>query len=130
MLHSLKFSYRTLRKSPQFTILNLAGLSIGLACVFLIGLWIYDEESTDHFHKNDQRLYQVMLNVKVVDKILTQPQTPGLLAPSFAKEMPEVEYGSFVALSILIIKLIFTAPYKHTDGLSFAAHPTRERDWT
>jgi ABC-type antimicrobial peptide transport system permease subunit len=93
MLHSLKFSYRTIRKSPQFTILNLAGLSIGLACVFLIGLWIHDEKDTDRFHKNDQRLYQVMLNVKVVDKILTQPQTPGLLAPSFAKEMPEVEYA-------------------------------------
>lgn len=93
MRQHFKRIFRTFRKSPQFTILNLAGLSIGMACVFMIGLWINDERSIDRFHKNESRLYQVMLNADVTDQILTQPESPAPLAPAFAREMPEVEYA-------------------------------------
>ncbi|HZY38456.1 MAG TPA: ABC transporter permease, partial [Mucilaginibacter sp.] len=87
----LKFAWRNLLKDRQFTILNLIGLSTGLACTFLIYLWVNDELQVDKFNKNDNRLYQAMLNIPVADGTQTQEYTPGLLAKSLADEIPEIE---------------------------------------
>ena len=56
----LKTAWRNFIKDKQFSLLNLLGLSTGLACVLLIYLWVSDELSVDKFNANDSRLYQVM----------------------------------------------------------------------
>lgn len=38
----LKIAWRNLIKDRQFTLLNFVGLSVGLACTSLIGLWVAD----------------------------------------------------------------------------------------
>ena len=86
-----KTSWRNLLKDRRFTLLNLAGLSAGLACVLLIYLWVRDELNIDKFHKNGDRLYEVMAHIKLPDGIETQENTPYLLARALVKEMPEVE---------------------------------------
>jgi putative ABC transport system permease protein len=92
MLRSyLKIAWRNLRKDRQFTVLNLIGLSTGLACALLIGLWVSDELKVDKFHKKDRQLFQVMQNIPEADGILTIEHTPGLLANALKEEMPEVE---------------------------------------
>ena len=55
-----KSAWRNFTKNKQFSLLNLLGLSTGLACVLLIYLWVNDELSVDHFNANDNQLYQVM----------------------------------------------------------------------
>jgi ABC-type antimicrobial peptide transport system permease subunit len=89
--NSFKTSWRNLVKDRRFTLLNLAGLSAGLIGVLLIYLWVADELNVDKFHKNGDRLYEVMAHVKLPDGIETQESTPYLLARALAKEMPEVE---------------------------------------
>jgi len=86
-----KTSWRSLLKDRRFTLINLAGLSAGLAGVLLIYLWVTDELSVDKFHKNGDRLYEVMAHIKLPDGIETQESTPYLLARALVKEMPEVE---------------------------------------
>ena len=88
---NFKIAWRNLLRHRQFTLLNLIGLSTGLACVLFIYLWVNDERNVDRFHKNDSRLYQVMGHIKLPDGIHTQENTPGLLARSMADEMPEIE---------------------------------------
>ncbi len=89
-----KLAWRNLIKNLQFTFLNLIGLSTGLACAVLIYLWVSDEMHINKFNENDSRLYQVMQ--PATDGNETQENTPGLLASSLAKEMPEVEYAASV----------------------------------
>ena len=55
-----KIAWRSLLKDKQFTILNVFGLSAGLACSLLIFFWVIDEISFDKFFKNDERLYKLM----------------------------------------------------------------------
>ena len=50
---------RHLIKNGSYTLLNIGGLSIGLACFTLIGLWVKNEFSYDSFHKNADRIYRV-----------------------------------------------------------------------
>ncbi|HWK03184.1 MAG TPA: ABC transporter permease [Puia sp.] len=94
--HYFTIAWRNLEKDRSFTILNLLGLATGLACTILIYLWVSDERQVDTFNKNDSRLFQVLKNSKNSDGIGTDERTPGLLATTLAREIPEVEYATAV----------------------------------
>jgi ABC-type antimicrobial peptide transport system permease subunit len=89
-----KVIWRSLLRERQFTLLNLIGLSTGLACALLIWLWVNNERSIDHFNKHDERLYQVIkTSVNGDGTIDTHETTPALMAQSMAADFPEVEYA-------------------------------------
>src|SRR5882672_5705079 len=90
---NFKIAWRSLLKDRQFSILNLIGLSAGLACAILIYIWVSDELQVDKFHKNDTRLFQVMENRDQASGIWTAPSSSGLMADALVKDMPEVEYA-------------------------------------
>lgn len=57
-----KIAWRNLTKNKVFSFINISGLAVGMAVAMLIGLWIYDEVSTDKHHQNYETLYRVMMN--------------------------------------------------------------------
>jgi ABC-type antimicrobial peptide transport system permease subunit len=77
----------------------LAGLSVGLASVLLIFIWVQDELSMDSFHVQDDRLFQVMENHVDDGNIRTMESTSGLLGESLKQDFPEVEYAAMVTPS-------------------------------
>jgi predicted permease len=92
----LKISWRNLIRDRQFSLLNVLGLSVGLTCALLIGLWVADEWQMEKYNPNDNRLYQVMTNLKTSNGLETGYYTPGILARSLRTEFPEVEDASTV----------------------------------
>ena len=89
-----KIGWRNLTKDKQFSILNLLGLSTGLACALLIYLWVANELSVDKFNDKDSRIYVAVKTALNSDGTFsTFYYTQGLLAQSMAKELPEVEYS-------------------------------------
>ncbi|MCW5911662.1 MAG: ABC transporter permease [Cyclobacteriaceae bacterium] len=86
-----QITMRTFLKHKGFSFINVAGLSIGLACSLLIFLWVSDERGIDRFHEKDERLYQVMQNMSFPGGIHTTDATPGLLADALLEEVPEIE---------------------------------------
>lgn len=89
--HNLFLFFRNIKKYKSTFLINVIGLSTGLAGVLLISLWVFDELSIDTFHENDDRLYQVFGNYETGDKIETLPYLPDLLAETMAEELPDVE---------------------------------------
>ena len=90
--NNLKIAWRNLLNDRQFAFLNLTGLATGLACTFLIYLWVSDELNVDQFHRNGGRLYEVMQNIPLADgSPLTIDNTPDPLARALAEQMPEVK---------------------------------------
>ncbi|WP_316817887.1 ABC transporter permease [Pedobacter nyackensis] len=87
--HHLLLIYRNFRRYKNSFFINLIGLSTGISCALLIYLWVNDEMKMDRFH-ND-RLYQVMANENITEGVNTVDATPGILAETMVKEMPEVE---------------------------------------
>ncbi|MBN1272864.1 MAG: ABC transporter permease [Candidatus Aminicenantes bacterium] len=57
----LKVSWRNITKSKIHSLINILGLTVGLACCFYIFLWVKDELSYDRFNKNMDQLYRVYL---------------------------------------------------------------------
>src|SRR5579859_7020430 len=53
-------AWRNLLKNKAFSLINISGLAIGMAIALLIGLWVLDELSFDSYHRNHDRIAQVM----------------------------------------------------------------------
>lgn len=88
--HNLLIAFRNLQRHKASFFINLIGLSTGLACSFLIWLWVQDELHFDKFHKNDSNLFQVMELSKENGNTLVKEGTQGPLADAMAKDLPEV----------------------------------------
>src|SRR5215213_8862392 len=90
----LKTALRILKKNKGFSLLNLVGLSLGMACAALILLWVHDEMSYNKFHRNYSTLYQVIENQTYEGKTYTFSALPGLFAPAIKTELPEIKYAA------------------------------------
>ncbi|HXB05633.1 MAG TPA: ABC transporter permease [Puia sp.] len=62
---------RNFARNKVHSFINIAGLSVGMAVAILIGLWIYDEISFDHYHPNHDRIAMVMQKFKVNGEVHT-----------------------------------------------------------
>ncbi|HVW13654.1 MAG TPA: ABC transporter permease [Mucilaginibacter sp.] len=89
-----KVAWRNLSKNKAHTFINVAGLSVGLACSLLILLWVQNERSINAFHKNSDRLFEVYQIVHNNGQISGMYDTPGILAEELKKTMPEVQYAT------------------------------------
>ncbi|MGE5845757.1 MAG: ABC transporter permease, partial [Ignavibacteria bacterium] len=104
--HYVLMIFRSFLRFKNTFLINLTGLSTGLACVLFIYLWVNDELNFDKFHEKDAQLYQVMANHNNADRIITMESTPDLLAETFAEEIPEVEYAAAVLPANLIGRFV------------------------
>lgn len=92
--HNFIITLRNFSRNRTSFLINLIGLSTGLACVFLIYLWVNDEVNIDKFYKKDTQLFQLMQNFQRNHGIETADYTPAYLAKALKEEMPEVEYAT------------------------------------
>jgi putative ABC transport system permease protein len=87
----LAIAYRTLRRRLGYTVLNVLGLAVGLACCVLIGLWMQDELSYDAFHANADRTYRVVRAFDMPTLDGTYPYTPPALASTVEDRITGVQ---------------------------------------
>jgi len=89
-----KTAWRNIIRNKVFSVINILGLALGLACSLLIFLWVRDEQNVDAFHKNGKELYQVYERNHFDGKIDASYPTQGLLAEELKKVIPEIQYAS------------------------------------
>jgi ABC-type antimicrobial peptide transport system permease subunit len=81
-----KTALRNLAKSKLHSIINITGLSVGMAVAMLIGLWIYDEISFDRQGEHYDRIAQVIQNVTNNGAVETWKTVPYPLAEVLRKD--------------------------------------------
>lgn len=72
----LKAAWRNLFKNKAFSLINISGLSAGMAVAMLIGLWIWDELSFNKYHQHYDRIARVMENDTYNGEIRTGTAIP------------------------------------------------------
>src|SRR5450631_3309043 len=87
----VKIAFRNLWKNKGFTLINITGLSLGMACSLLILLWVQDERGIDAFHQNSNNLYYIYERNHLGGKIETWYWTQGPLAEELKKQIPEIK---------------------------------------
>jgi predicted permease len=92
--HNLILAFRNFKRYKSSFLINLIGLTSGLACTLFIYLWVNDELNVNKFHEKESQLYQVMEHQQYAEDIMTTTSTPGLLANELKENYPEVEYAA------------------------------------
>jgi putative ABC transport system permease protein len=89
-----KTAFRNLARNKVYSFINIAGLSLGLACAMLIMLYVKDEVSFDRFHKNVNNIYRVVSKSKQQGQEQQMSSTGLLQGPRFTQNVPGIK--SFV----------------------------------
>jgi putative ABC transport system permease protein len=93
-----KTAWRNYQKNRILSLINLGGLSIGIAAVLLIGMYIYSERGYDNFQQNKSSLYRAGFHFWQSGKLLGDGAefTPPF-GPDAQNEFPEIR--SFTRIS-------------------------------
>ncbi|MEL6561119.1 MAG: ABC transporter permease [Bacteroidota bacterium] len=89
---NFKIALRVLMKDRLNTALNLTGLTIGIACFLLLGLYVKQELAYDQFHSKKDRIYRSWLKEDYGEgKTFFSSFTPLRFESLFETEFPEIE---------------------------------------
>jgi putative ABC transport system permease protein len=87
----LKHSLRSFKRQRAYIIINIIGLSIGIACSLLIALFVINEASFDKFNIKKDRIFRAVLNGKVGGQEVTIATSAAVMGPTLLRELPEME---------------------------------------
>ena len=90
--NNLKVAIRNLTRNKIYSLINIVGLGVGIACVVLIMLWVKYETSYDQFHENADRLYRIVFTTE--QKEYHGFYQPAPLANYLKENFPEIEQST------------------------------------
>src|SRR5512136_2075997 len=86
-----RYSIRSFKRQRVYIIINILGLSIGIACSLLIALYVINEASYDKYNVKRDRIYRTILNGKIGGQEVTIATSAAIMGPTMIKEFPEIE---------------------------------------
>ena len=84
----LKVAFRNSRKNPVYTLINVVGLGVGIACCVLITMYVLSERSYDRDYSYSDRLYRVSQSIVFEDESGDAATTPFPLKDALMNEFP------------------------------------------
>ncbi len=88
-----KTAFRSLRRNTNYTIINIAGLAVGIAVCMMIFIIIQFQTSFDHFHTKQDRIYRVITQQHHIDagNISYAKNVPFALPDGLKATFPQLE---------------------------------------
>ena len=87
----LSVAVRNLRRHPAYSLINVAGLAIGMATCILILMYIQDELSYDRYHPHADRVYRIVDDIESGGQTVQTAGTPSGWGPALKRDFPEIE---------------------------------------
>jgi putative ABC transport system permease protein len=95
-----KITLRNIRRHKIFSLLNIAGLSIGIACCIIVLLYVTHELSYDQFHEKKDFIYRVTTQKNVRDTWYFSPDAPWSAGQVLKERFPEVKDYTIYSVSL------------------------------
>lgn len=90
--HQFITAFKHLTRFKNHIKFSLIGLSVGLACVFIISAWTIQELRYDRFHHQSGQIYMVTTDIKdPTGNVSAFPETPQPLAAELLSQIPQIE---------------------------------------
>ncbi len=86
----LRIALRNIKKHKSYSIINILGLAIGMACCILITSYVLYELSYDKYHENANRIYRLKSDAQIGDNHLHLPKSSPPMAEYMVENFPEV----------------------------------------
>ncbi len=90
MFYNLKIAYRNLHRNGLYSVLNIAGLAVGITAAALIFLWANSHLRYNRDISNVENIYEVAVNQRYGDKIITFFVASGPLSKTLEESYPEI----------------------------------------
>jgi putative ABC transport system permease protein len=91
LLNYFKIGLRKLRRQRIYSLINIAGLAVGLACCSIIILYVTNELSYDSYHPDADRIYRVAVHQINIVGEFSMALSRGPLGPELRANYPQVE---------------------------------------
>jgi putative ABC transport system permease protein len=91
LFNYLKVSFRNLWREKFNSLINIIGLSVGIACTILIVMYVTDELTFDSFHRNSDNLYRVKTIMTRGQEEVVEGMAPFVFAATARAEIPEIK---------------------------------------
>ncbi|HLY69144.1 MAG TPA: ABC transporter permease, partial [Puia sp.] len=100
-----KVALRNLARKKIFPIINMLGLSVGVACFLLIGLYVLDELRFDRYNQNADRIYRIDNQIKFGDFQYNGAAAPAIMGPVFTRIYQQIaQYVRFRIYGGIVIQ--------------------------
>ena len=86
----IRIALRNLLRFKTYSVINITGLAVGMACCILILLYVYDEMSYDRFNKNSDRIYRIAVNGTLGNNNFNAAVSAPPLRNTLLTDFPEV----------------------------------------
>lgn len=93
--NQLKIAVRNLLRNRTYSLINISGLTLGLASVLLIVTYVHHELSYDQFHEDADQIYRVSETVPLGDDVKVIASTTFALAPNLRIDYPDLVNTTF-----------------------------------
>ncbi len=98
-------AFRHILKNPGYSILNILGLSLGIASALFLIIYVSDEISYDRYHEKADRIYRVASKITEPDDQFTWIVAQIPFGPQVAQDYPEVEaFVRFIPMNRTLFK--------------------------
>jgi predicted permease len=87
----LLIALRNFGRNRIFSLINIAGLAIGISASLVIYLIVHHEFSYEKFEKDGDRIYRVVTNMHFPEQDFKNAGTPGPLPDAVRSEIPGIE---------------------------------------
>lgn len=91
LINLIRYSLRSFKRQRAYIIINVLGLSIGIACSLFIAFFIINEISFDRFNARHKRIFRLVQNNNYDGTDFTASFSPAIIGPTMQKEIPEIE---------------------------------------
>jgi putative ABC transport system permease protein len=101
--HYFKTGFRNLAKNKGFSLINILGLSLGIASCVLLLFFIEEETSYDKHFPGADRLYRITSTMHATNGNVNRlNRTSPIIGPSIATELPEIEAATRVVKDLSV----------------------------
>jgi len=102
--NTIKVTLRKMRRQKSYSLINIIGLSLGMACCLLIMFWVRDELSFDRFHNGADRIFRINKQYPLGTETQTNPSTPFPLAHAVKSAYAEIEEAAVFFRQTAIVR--------------------------
>jgi putative ABC transport system permease protein len=122
-------AWRNFLKRKSFSIINISGLSLGIACLISILLYVLDELSYDKFHEKAERIYQINVTSAYDGSSTRYATTSTPLADGIRSDVPEAEevarlFGRQATIQLIDVDSTVSRDKKYFEDNFFFADPS------
>lgn len=122
--NDLKIAFRKLGRQRSYSIMNVAGLTLGISCSLIIFLIVRFEYSFDDFHSKKDRLFKIITHESHGDNLNVTQGTPGPLAEAIRDKFADIDQSTLFVYNLTGLFTVSDgqklSKFQESDGVAYA----------